>query len=126
MAAQGNLTLNTKVYTPRGKTGDVANWQLYGDTTFGGASSAVSESVRGPTKDGVSRVHWKVSVPKAAAADSACACTGEVTSLGIADIQITVPNNFTTAERQDLVDRIQSLVATSTFDDSVAKLESSW
>lgn len=127
MAAQANIALNTKVYTPRGKiNGDVAQWGLIGDATFGGASSFVTESVRGPTQDGNYRVHWKLDVPKAAASDSTCACTGELLSRGICDINVQVPANFTTAERQDLVDRAQAMVALAIFDSSVALLEPSW
>lgn len=126
MPAQSSLTLNTKVYVPRGKTGDIAQWALTNDATFGGATSTVTESVRGPTTAGVNRVHWKLDMPKAAASDSTCACTGEITSRGIADIQITVPNGFTVAERQDFVDRLQALVALSVFDVSVSGLEGSW
>lgn len=126
MAAQSNLTLNTKVYVPRGRNGDEAAWALVGDATFGGATSLVKESVRGPSKDGITRVRFTLDVPKAASADSACGCTGQVTAQGYADIQIRVPSTFTTAERQDFVDRIQALVATSVFDVSVGALEPSW
>jgi hypothetical protein len=126
MPVQAALTLNTKVYVPRGKTSDVASWALVGDATFGGATSIVQESVRGPSKDGIYRVRFTLDVPKAATADSACGCIGSILSEGYADIQIRVPATFTTAERQDLVDRIQSLVATSVFDVSVGGLEGSW
>lgn len=126
MSAQGNLTLNTKVYAPRGKTGDVAKWTLAGDTTFGGASSNVTESVRGPSKDGVSRVHFKLDVPKAADASSACACIGQQIGLGIADVNVTVPASFTAAERLDFVLRIQGLIANAVFTAAVQNLEGSW
>jgi hypothetical protein len=126
MAAQGNLTLNTKVYVPRGRNGDEAAWALVGDATFGGATSTVKESVRGPSKDGITRVRFTLDLPKAASADSACGCVGQITAQGYADIQIRVPSTFTTAERQDFVDRIQALVATTVFDVSVGALEPSW
>lgn len=126
MPAQAALTLNTKVYAPRGKTGNIAGWALVGDATFGGATSNLTESVGTPSKEGVTRVQWKLVIPKAAAADSACACTGSILGTGIADIQIVIPSGFTTAERQDFVDRIQALVALAVFDSSVANLEGSW
>jgi hypothetical protein len=126
MAAQGNLTLNTKVYTPRGKTGDVASWALSGDATFGGATSIVTESVRGPSKAGINRVQFKLDVPKAAAADSACACAGSEIARGIANIEVTVPANFTSAERTDFALRIQGLVATAVFNTSITNLEGAW
>lgn len=126
MPAQASISLNTKVYNPRGKTNDVASWALVGDATFGGATSTLTESVRGPSKDGIYRTRWSLSVPKAAAADSACGCVGQIMATGDADIQIRIPISFTTAERQDFVDRIQSAVASAVFDDSVAKVEGSW
>jgi len=126
MPVQSNLTLNTKVYAPRGKTNDIASWALVGDTTFGGATSTVTESVRGPSKDGINRVRFHLDVPKAADEDSACACVGQVLGRATADVNVVVPSSFTTAERQDLADRIQSLVAASIFDSAVGDLEGSW
>lgn len=126
MPAQASLTLNTKVYTPRGTQGGISTWALAGDTTFGGAQSEVTESVRGPLQNGNYRTRWVVTVPKAASSDTACGCTGSIQSRGKADIVIDVPSNFTSAERQDFVDRIQALVALSVFDVSVSTPEGSW
>lgn len=126
MPAQGSITLNTKVYTPRGTSNGVSTWALAGDATFGGAQSQVTESVRGPLSDGTYRTQWIVVIPKAAAADSACACTGEIVGTGKAKIEIVWPVAFTAAERQDFVDRLQALVALSVFDVSVATPEGSW
>ncbi len=127
MAVQGNLTLNTKVYTPRGKQGDVASWALVGDATFGGATSTVTESVRLPTKTvSENRIQFRLEAPKAAAADSACACTGEVLGTGLCVIDVKVPPNFTPAERGDFCLRIQALVATAVFSSAVSNLEPSW
>lgn len=126
MPAQSTLTLNTKVYTPRGTSNGVSTWSLANDTTFGGAQSNVTESVRGPLSDGNYRTRWIVDIPKAATADSACACTGQLLGKARADINITIPSSFTAAERQDFVDRLQALVALSVFDLSVATPEGSW
>ena len=126
MPAQSNLTLNTKVYTPRGTSNGVSSWVLANDTTFGGAPSTVTESVRGPLEAGLSKVRWVVAIPKVATVDSACSCIGASLGLGKADVNITVPASFTLAERQDFVDRIQDLVALIVFYKSVADLEGSW
>jgi len=126
MPAQASMTLNSKVYTPRGTDSGISKWALVGDTSFGGATSTVSESVRGPSKDGIWRIRWTFDVPKAADDDSTCACTGQILGTAGADIQIRVPNTFTLAERQDFVDRLQAAVATSVFDVSVSSLEGSW
>jgi len=126
MAAQGTLTLNTKAYTPRGKTGDVATWQLVGDSTFGGAISTVSESLRGPSRDGVYRGRLKLEVPLAASADSACGCTGSIKGTGIFDANIVIPLVFSTAERADFCDRLQALIANAITTAMVDSLEGSW
>ena len=126
MPAQSNITLNTKVYTPRGTSNGISTWALAGDATFGGATSTVTESVRGPLSDGSTRTRWVLEAPKAASADSACACTGEILGRAKADIVISVPSSLTAAERQDFVDRLQALVALSVFDVSVATPEGSW
>lgn len=127
MPVQGNLTLNTKVYAPRGKSsGDIANWALAGDATFGGATSIVSERVTGPSKEGVNRVTFKITLPKSAAADTTCACIGEVIATGICNVEIVVPSAFTAAERDDFTKRIQGLVANAVFTAAATNLEGSW
>lgn len=126
MAAQGNLTLNTKVYNPRGKTGDIASWVLAGDTTFGGAMSTVQTSVRGPSKDGLSRVRIKLDVPKSADAASACACPGQEIGRGLFDGQFVIPTSYTAAERTDFALRVQGLIANAITTALLANLEGSW
>jgi hypothetical protein len=126
MPAMANLTLNSKVYIPRGASDGVAKWILVGDATFGGAPSQVSESVRGPLSDGTYRTRWLVDVPKVASVDSACACIGSNIGKGRADMTFVVPTSFTTAEKQDFVDRVQALIALAVFDVSVGSSEGSW
>lgn len=126
MPAQASITLNTKVYTPRGTQNGVSTWALVGDTTFGGAVSTVTESVRGPLSDGSYRTRWVFEAPKNATVDSSCACIGQSLGKAKADLVITFPSGFTAAERQDYVDRFQALIALSVFDVSVATPEGSW
>lgn len=126
MPAQASLTLNTKVYTPRGTSGGISTWSLAGDATFGGAQSNVTESVRGPLANGTYRTRWVLDTPKATTTDTACACAGSIIGKGKADVTIDIPTSFTAAERQDFVDRLQALVALSVFDLSVATPEGSW
>lgn len=126
MAAQTALVLNTKSYAPRGKENSIAKWALVGDTTFGGATSVVTLSVGEPSKEGVSRVRVRVSIPKAAAADSACACTGEVLSTGLLDATVLVPANYTGAERTDLRTRIKDFFGSAVFTAAIDSLESAW
>jgi len=126
MPVSANLTLNAKVYTPRGTQGGITSWALAGDATFGGAQSDVTESVRGPLTSGNWRTRWVVTVPKLATVDTACSCIGSILGKGKADIVIDIPTSFTLAERQDFVDRLQALVALSVFDVSVSTPEGSW
>lgn len=127
MPVQSNLTLNTKVYAPRGKSsGDIAGWALVGDSTFGGATSLVTEKVAGPSKDGITRATFKVSIPKAAAADTSCACVGETIATGIANVELVIPSAYTAAERADFTLRVQGLVANAVFTAAGSNLEGSW
>lgn len=126
MPVAANITLNSKVYTPTGTSGGITTWRLVGDATFGGGLSTVSESVRGPSKDGIWRTRWTLAVPKLATVDSSCGCVGQQIADAGADIQIRFPTLFTAAERQDLVDRVQSMVALTIFDQSVSVPEGSW
>lgn len=126
MPAQGPLTLNTKVYAPRGTQQGISMWALAGDATFGGAQSEVTESVRGPNANGNYKTIWTMTIPKAATADSSCACTGSILGKGKVRIEVDTPTAFTAAERQDFVDRLQALIALSVFDVSVATPEGSW
>ncbi len=126
MPSQSSITLNTKVFTPRGTQQGISTWALAGDTSFGGAQSTVTESVRGPLSDNTFRVRWVMSLPKAATEDSTCGCAGTILGTAKADIVLSFPTNFTTAERQDFVDRVQALVALSVFDVSVSGPEGTW
>jgi hypothetical protein len=126
MPVQGNLTLNTKVYNPRGKSGDVASWVLAGDATFGGATSTVTESVRGPSKDGFTRSRFKLDIPKNADEASACACPGGVLGQGGVEIIVITHSSMTAAERTDLTLRAQGLVANAIFTAAAANNEGSW
>jgi hypothetical protein len=126
MAAQANLTLNTKVYTPRGKQGDVASWALVGDATFGGGRSNVTESVRLDRKSGIERIQFILAAPKLATADSACGCIGSETGVGKANIVIEIPSTFTAAERVDFRTRLQNLVSNAVFSAAVDTGEGAW
>lgn len=126
MSAQSSLTLNTKVYTPRGTQNGVSTWALAGDTTFGGATSVLTESVRGPLSSGATRSRFLLTVPKVASVDSPCACIGSDIGKGTANVVVDIPSSFTAAERLDLVLRIQAFVASPVFTAAVQNLEGSW
>lgn len=126
MPAMGSLTLNTKVYTPRGTENGVASWALVGDTSFGGGLATVTESVRGPLSDGSYRTRWTMTFDKLATADSPCACVGSTLGKTKVDVVVTSSQALTAAERQDVADRFQALTALSVFEVSIATPEGSW
>jgi len=127
MAAQTALVLNTKSYAPRGKnSGNVAAWALVGDTTFGGATSIVSLRVSEPDKNGNTRVSARLTVPKAATADSACACVGQNIGVNYFDATVTVSSSDTAAERTDLRTRIKDFFASAVFTAAIDNLEGAW
>lgn len=127
MPAQGNITLASKVFAPRGKTGDVATWLYREEGTLGGGNHTLTESVRGPQpKSGGTRIQFKLVVDKKSSVDSACACAGEVLGTAIAEIPIFIPPCFTDAERDVFRQMLVSLVSTAPFTAAVTSGEGSW
>ena len=127
MASQASVTLNTKVYNPRGTQGGISTWQNVGDASFGGATTTLTESVRGPGTDGNTRVRFLLTIPKLAAADSSCACIGQpLGKPARAEIIVDVPSTFTVAERDDLRLRFQGLAAHAIATAAIKDLEPAW
>ena len=67
-------------------------------------------------------VKWNLSRPIVATVDSDCACAGDVLRTYYVKMEITIPAGSTAAERVDLDDQIQALVATSQWIGSVESL----
>lgn len=127
MAAQSAVTLNTKVYNPRGTQGGISTWQNVGDASFGGATTTLTESVRGPGTDGNTRIRFLLTVPKLATADTSCGCIGQqIGKPGKWDLTVDVPSTFTAAERDDFRLRGQALMAHALVTVAVRDLEPSW
>lgn len=127
MAAQSSVTLNTKVHNPRGTQGGISTWQNVGDTTFGGGTATLTESVRGPDASGNTRVRFLYTVHKLAAADSSCACIGQpLGKPARIEIIADVPSSLTAAERDDLRLRAQGLAAHAIVTAAIKDLEPSW
>lgn len=125
MSQQSVLTLNTKAYNPRGVASGIATWVDPAGSS-GAAISAVTESVRGPSGQGVTRVQFKLTLPKLASADSACACAGSVLGTAIGTFDIVIPGVFTPTEREDLQLRLTGLAASAIFVNAVKDLEGAW
>lgn len=125
--AQGNITLNSKVYVPSGFSGSIAGWRYSGTGVPTGFSNLtesidVPSTARGATTTGQYRVKWKLKVPTIATDDSACACDGSVLRNTIADLVFTLHASGTTAERQDLLDQLDDLIADAQFRASILNL----
>lgn len=128
MPAMSAVTLNTKVYNPRGKRGDVASWALVGDTTFGGATSVFTESVTtdtGGDYPGANRAQFRLAIPKAADAASTCACPGQEIGKALITTTAIISPGMTAAEVTDITLRAQALVAHAIWT-AAMKGEGSW
>lgn len=68
-------------------------------------------------------VAWKLTIPVVKEDDSACGCTGEVVRTTIVDIVARFDRSATSTERLDTLDRIQDLVASSHFVNSITNLD---
>lgn len=126
MPTQVALTLNTVAYAPRGTQNGVSTWAKTADTGFNGATSTVTQSLRGPLDDGRYRAKVLVVSPVLAAADSPCACIGSELGRGKADITIDVPSSYTAAMRQDFRKRIKDYFNSAEFTALLDSLESVW
>lgn len=125
MANQSNITLNTHIYNPRGLSQGVASW-VDPLASSGAAVAAVTESVRGPNASGNTRVLFKLTLPKLATEDSACACVGAVLGEAVGNFDILIPGSFTATERENLQLQLTALAASSWFVDAVKNLVGAW
>lgn len=118
-----NLTLNTKTYTGAGLLNGLVSWI---ERSLGIASgfSTVRSSLRtDPEKAGKVRIKWDMDMPVIATESSACSCAGDVLRSGDFAISIRLDKGLTTAERTDLAERLEDLVASAPFKASIINLE---
>lgn len=113
------ITLNTKTYNFAGLLQAISNYR----ETSGGVANAFSY-LTSRVSQATNRytVTWKLKVPVVAAADSSCACVGEMLDESIVDIVVKVGSKRSTAERTDLALRIKDLVASTEFQSSISNL----
>lgn len=120
-----NITLNTKLYAWRGYLGKIAQW-VYGSTGVPTAANPLTASVDVPadiTDPNASyRVKWKLKMPTTQAEATECACPGTVLRNQILDIVFTASASGTTAERQEMLDQLDDLVADTQFRNSFLNL----
>jgi len=123
MAAQANITLNTKVYASGGSNDGTATW-VDRSAGVGGGFSIVTEKFDPTAKGGlVQRMLFTLNLPVVSATDTACACAGDVLRTSSAQLSIWVPQNSTLAERTDFYLRIKDLVASTPFLNGVENLD---
>lgn len=67
-------------------------------------------------------VAWKLTVPVTVTEDSTCGCIGDVLRSTIVDVSVRFDRGATSAERADVLARIQDLVLTTQFVGSVNSL----
>lgn len=125
MASQTALTLATRVYNPAGTQGGVSTWRYPEDVVFNGTSTA-TESVKGPSRDGLYRIDFKIDTPRVASVASACACPGTQLDHAQTKLETIFPASWTKSMRQEHWDRVQSLVASAVATAAHDDLEGSW
>lgn len=125
MPQQAALTLATRVYNPAGTENGVSTWRYPEDTIFNGTSK-VTESVRGPSRDGLYRINFKVDTPRVLGEDSSCGCAGTQVDNAVTRIETIYPSRWTKAQRQEHWDRVQALVASSLATAAHDDLEGTW
>lgn len=113
------MDLNSKSYA-------FAGFNQQGQSVFressGGIPTAFSYLTNKVTTKGAkanSEDRWNLSVPHAADSASACACPGDVLGTDYVSINISLSPGTTATQRADILKRIQDLVLTSQFVNSV-------
>lgn len=121
--AIANLTLNTKTYTYASDQAGIITWnELSGGipTGFSKATLALREPNGKPNS--VYRLEMHLTMPTVAAADSECACTGEVLRNEAGRVIVEIPTTGTTAERTDYGLRLKDLLANAQVQAALASL----
>lgn len=117
-----SIVLNTKTYTFRGF--NPQSISSYADTSAGvpNGFSWLTNRVEGTDGTGKVKSRWKLKVPVVAADDNDCSCTGDLLREVVVDIVVTSDRGSTVTERTDVADRIEDLVATTEFRESIINL----
>lgn len=119
-----SIVLNTKTYNYDGFTPQALS--MYTERSSGvatGFSALTARVESGNISSGAkTKVRWKLKVPVIQAEASECACPGEILREAIVDLVVTFDPKCTSAERTDILDRLQDLVLTPEFTGSVTSL----
>lgn len=126
MPAMAAITLNGVVYNPAGVAGDIARWVDRSSGVATGWNTLDEGVIRTNSKERNYRVTWNMKSPVVATESSECVCAGDILRQGVLSVVGTFNPTSTTAERQEILDRLDDLVASSAFRNSILNLEGSW
>jgi hypothetical protein len=115
-----SIVLNSKTYNPDGfDSNGVSNYS----ERSAGVPSGFSGLAFGQTRtDMYVKGTVRLTIPIVATTDSDCSCAGAPLRVSRLRLELEEPVTGTLAERQDLLDRIQDLVATAQFESFVLNL----
>lgn len=126
MTTQVAITLNGHVYNPAGVTSNVARWF---DRTGGIANgfSKLDSSVNRTNGSARNyRINWNLAIPVLATESGECVCAGDTLRSSFLALTATLSPTSTTAERQEVLDQLDDLVADTAFRNSILNLEPVW
>jgi hypothetical protein len=115
-----NITLNALLYAGQGILNGVASFVNRTAGVVNGFSTLTGRVNITDNKKTV--VGWKLTLPILVAEDSPCGCAGAVARTSIVDITVRYDRSATAAERADVLKRVQDLVLTTQFAQSVSSL----
>lgn len=114
------ITLNAKAYIWSGfNPNQFGTWRYTGDGVSAGFSYLTSKVES--TKKG-STVRWNLAVPKVATEATSCTCPGGLLGTNYVRINADFWAGATTADRDDVLKQIRSLVLTNEFGNALLNL----
>lgn len=126
MPIQAVMTLDGVAFNPAGVAGDVARWVDRSAGVATGWKNLDNSVVRTNNKERNFRVTWNIKAPVIATEGSECVCVGDTLRTDVVSVIGTFHPTSTLAERQNALDRLVALVATTAFQTSFLNLEGSW
>lgn len=115
-----NITLNTLVYVGEGLQAGVTHFMNRSTALLSGFSALIGRVVnRGKRVE----TRWNLTIPVLVEDDSPCGCAGEVRFITYVEISVKFDQKASAAHRDDTYVRIQDLIASSQFADSVKLLK---
>lgn len=124
MPAFGNITLNTKVFSPDSNNVGTAVYKNRESGTVAGFKTATAKVISDSSSGkAVSRVRLSLKLPVVASEGSTCNCAGDLLHTNQCVVEFIMSNASSTAERTDLLASIRDYLATATVTAMVTNLE---